>query len=220
MPVIQAGSDLANVAAGHMEMVLTDSLRDKERVSMALSGGHRAKSILRFLAEAPVDWHRVDIYQVDERVAPLGDPARNLTAIDTELGARVPATIYPMPVDELDLGAACSEYASVLPVALDLVHLGLGKDGHTASLVPNDPVLDVVDRPVATSGLYKGHRRMTLTFVALGRARSIVWVVGGADKSPIVEHLLAADPTVPAGRVCQERATLITNSLLTSGGTP
>lgn len=186
---------------------------------MALSGGHRAKSILRFLARSSVEWDRVDIYQVDERVAPLGDPARNLTRIATELVALVPATIYAMPVDELDLEAACSEYASLLPAALDLVHLGLGKDGHTASLVPNDPVLDVVDRPVAVSGLYKGHRRMTLTFAALGRAGSIVWVVGGAGKAPFVERLLAADQTIPAGRVCQERATLITNSLV-NGGTP
>jgi 6-phosphogluconolactonase len=78
-------------------------------------------------------------------------------------------------------------------------------------LVPGDPVLDVTDRPVAVTQPYRGHRRMTLTFPSLNRAAVIIWIVSGAKKASLVERLLAADPTIPAGRVSQEHAVLVTD---------
>jgi 6-phosphogluconolactonase/glucosamine-6-phosphate isomerase/deaminase len=127
--------------------------------------------------------------------------------------------MYAMPVEGPDLAVAAARYAEELPGVLDVVHLGLGDDGHTASLVPGDPVLEVVDRPVEITETYRGHRRMTLTFPALEQAASIVWIVAGTDKAPMVERLLAADPAIPAGRVPHQRAVLITNSF-DHGGKP
>ena len=138
------------------------------------------------------------VYQVDERVAPAGDPERNLNAI---LAAIPPERVHPMPVEDSDLEAAARRYAEELPARLDLVHLGLGADGHTASLVPGDPVLDVEDALVAVTGAYEGRRRMTLTYPALAAAREIVWLVTGADKREMLERLLTGDVSIPAGRV-------------------
>jgi 6-phosphogluconolactonase/glucosamine-6-phosphate isomerase/deaminase len=146
-------------------------------------------------------------------VAPAGDPSRNLTGLVTALLDHVPAVVYPMPVEAPDLEAAAHAYLQELPEILDVVHLGLGDDGHTASLVPGDPVLDIDDRAVAITEPYRGHRRMTLTYPALERAAAIVWIVAGTDKASMVERLLAADPTIPAGRVAQDRAILVTNSI-------
>jgi 6-phosphogluconolactonase len=211
MRVVRAGPDLTEVASGMLIRSLVDHLRDKRRVSLALSGGRTPWSILSSLAQTSLEWNRVDIYQVDERVAPAGDLARNLTGLTTALLDHVPATVYPMPVQGPDLEAAADRYAEELPKVLDIVHLGLGDDGHTASLVPGDAVLDVVDRRVAVTRPYKGHRRMTLTFPAFERVGSIIWIVAGAEKTSMVERLIAADPTIPAGRVPQKRAVLITN---------
>jgi 6-phosphogluconolactonase len=211
MRVVRAGGDLSEAAAGALARSLQAALQSKPRVSLALSGGGTPWPVLELLAEADLDWNRVDIYQVDERLAPAGDPARNLVGLTTALFDRVPATVHPMPVEAPDFEEAATRYAANLPEAIDVVHLGLGEDGHTASLVPGDPVLDVTDRQVAVTQPYKGHRRMTLTFPALERAGAIVWIVSGANKTSMVDRLLAADPEIPAGRVPQERAVLITD---------
>ena len=211
MQVVRAGSDLTEVASGMLVRSLMDHLQDKARVSLALSGGRTPWSILSSLARTDLEWNRVDIYQVDERVAPDGDLARNLTGLTSALLEHIPATVYPMPVQGPDLEAAADRYAAELPEVLDIVHLGLGDDGHTASLVPGDPVLDVVDRRVAVTKPYQGHRRMTLTFPAFERVGSIIWIVAGAEKTSMVERLIAADPTIPAGRIPQKRAVLVTN---------
>ena len=145
-------------------------------------------------------WDAVVIYQVDERVAPPGDPSRNLTHLTEALGS-APATVLPMPVNDADLTAAAAAYATDLPGQFDLVHLGLGPDGHTASLVPGDPVLSVTDRLVSVTGPYQGHVRMTLTYPALARARQLLWLVTGADKVVALSSLLAGDTKIPAGRV-------------------
>jgi 6-phosphogluconolactonase/glucosamine-6-phosphate isomerase/deaminase len=152
------------------------------------------------LTQQEVPWDAVVIYQVDERVAPPDDPDRNLAHLRQALGP-APAQVRAMPVDDSDLEAAAAAYAASLPGQLDLVHLGLGPDGHTASLVPGDPVLDVTDRLVALTRPYQGRVRMTLTYPALARARQILWLVTGSDKKEPLAKLLAGDTTIPAGHV-------------------
>lgn len=212
MRVIEAGGDFATAAAGALEKALRDVLGERERASLALSGGSTPWPAFRQLAKTDLDWARVDVYQVDERVAPMGDPARNLTGLTEALLANVPARVHPMPVEAADVDAAARDYEAILPEALDVVHLGLGEDGHTASLVPGDPVLDIVDRRVALTGPYRGHRRMTLTYAALERARAICWIVSGAGKASMIERLVEGDPTIPAGRVPQNGAILISDA--------
>ena len=166
----------------------------------AVSGGHTPWAMFAELASETVPWEAVVIYQVDERVAPPDDPDRNLTHLHQALGS-APAQVRPMPVNEPDLVAAAGRYAVVLPEHFDLVHLGLGPDGHTASLVPGDPVLSVTDRLVGMTQPYQGRVRMTLTYPALARARQILWLITGADKKEPLARLLAGDITIPAGRV-------------------
>ncbi len=209
---------VANAAA---EFIAAESRRcvaDRGRFNLAVSGGDTPRAMLRALAAMAVPWERVHVFQVDERVAPLGDPARNLTQLHECLLAHVPLRpeqVHAMPVEQVDLGAAARSYAAVLcahagaPPVLDLVHLGLGVDGHTASLVPGDPSLDATDAEVALAGPYQGHRRMTLTFPAIDRARRVLWVVTGTSKAAMLQRLQAGDRTIPAGRVRQDRAMLI-----------
>jgi 6-phosphogluconolactonase len=170
--------------------------------SLAVSGGRAPWRMFELLAGEDVPWASVEVYQVDERVAPDGDDGRNLTHLCASLPEAARDRVRPMPVTDPDLEAAAGRYAAELPGALDLVHLGLGPDGHTASLVPGDPVLDVDDRRVAlTGGEYQGSRRMTLTFPELARARQILWLVTGAEKAGPLRALRAHDGAIPAGRV-------------------
>lgn len=190
------------------------------RFLFAVSGGRTPWQMLAALATEDVPWNAVHLFQVDERVSPAGDPDRNLTHIRESLLGRLPAgRLHAMPVegDEKDLPAAAARYARELeslagvPVVLDLVHLGLGPDGHTASLVPGDPVLAVTDRAVALAGPYQGRRRMTLTFPVLDRARRVLWLATGAEKVAMLARLKAGDRSIPAGRVSSERALLLTD---------
>jgi 6-phosphogluconolactonase len=174
--------------------------------TFALSGGRTPARMLALLAEEDVPWDAVTIFQVDERVVPHGDPDRNLTTLEATLPR---ASIVRMPVEEDDLEEACARYATSLPERLDLVHLGLGDDGHTASLVPGDHVCEVDDRLVALTGEYRGRRRMTLTYPALGRAAQLLWLVTGADKAGPLRQLRASDPSIPAGRVVAARSLIV-----------
>jgi 6-phosphogluconolactonase len=185
---------------------------------MAVSGGHTPWIMLRALAAAAIPWRAVHIFQVDERVAPAGHTDRNLTHLRESLlplAPIPPEQIYAMPVESSDLEAAAAQYAGTLrqivgaPAVLDLVHLGLGPDGHTASLVPGDPVLSIEGADVALSGPYQGRRRMTLTYPILNRARRVLWVVTGSEKAEMVNRLLSGDRSIPAGRVRSDRALLL-----------
>ncbi|HEX3294577.1 MAG TPA: 6-phosphogluconolactonase [Solirubrobacterales bacterium] len=169
---------------------------------LAVSGGRDPWPMFSQLEDLIEDWTKVAIYQVDERVAPPGSDERNLTHLIESLSIGAQGSIKPMPVNDDDLEAAADRYGASLPDALDLAHLGIGPDGHTASLVPNDPVLEVTDKRVAvTSGEYQGVRRMTLTYPELHRTRRLLWVITGAEKADALEKLLARDPSIPSGRV-------------------
>jgi 6-phosphogluconolactonase len=192
------------------------------RFLVAFSGGHTPWVMLRALADEDVPWPSVHVFQIDERIAPAGNPDRNLTHLGESLLSRAPLPpdrLHAMPVEATDPEAAATEYERTLeelagsPPALDLAHLGLGPDGHTASLVPNDPVLAVTDRCVALTGIYMGRRRMTLTFPVLDRARHVLWLVTGAEKAPMLKRLLARDPTIPAGRVRPENALVLADRI-------
>jgi 6-phosphogluconolactonase len=174
--------------------------------------------MLRALADEKVPWDNVHLFQVDERMAPAGHPDRNFTHLHEALLTRVVLRreqIHAMPVDEPDLEAAADRYARLLveiagaPPVLDLVHLGLGPDGHTASLVPGDSDLEVADRDVALTGVYQGRRRMTLTYPVINRSRRILWVVTGKEKAAPLARLLDADRSIPAGRVRQDQGLVL-----------
>ncbi|MGE5339807.1 MAG: 6-phosphogluconolactonase [Gemmatimonadota bacterium] len=209
---------VARAAAAFIAAQARAAVAERGRFGMALSGGRTPWLMLRELADEDVPWAKVHVFQVDERVAPAGDRERNFTHLQESLLAHVvlPAGhVHPMPVEGADLVAAGASYAAALresagsPPVLDLVHLGLGTDGHTASLVPDDPVLDVSERDVAVTRPYQGRPRMTLTFPVLDRARCVLWIVTGAEKAAVLARLRDGDRSLPAARVRRDRARVI-----------
>jgi 6-phosphogluconolactonase len=196
---------LARGAARYVADLARRAVDETGSFTFAVSGGRTPWAMFAELNTLDMPWTKTALFQVDERVAPEGDPERNLANLERSLGDAQP-TIEAMDVDAADLDAAAARYAQLLPERLDLVHLGLGPDGHTASLVPGDPVLDVSDRLVAVTGPYQEHRRMTLTYPALARADQLLWLVSGADKRVALAALLAGDDSIPAGRVVAERS--------------
>jgi 6-phosphogluconolactonase len=183
------------------ESVRTD-ITERGHCALGVSGGRDPWPMFSQLEEFELDWTEIEIFQVDERVAPAGSDERNLTHLVESLSIGAQGSIRPMPVTDEDLEAAADRYTASLPDALDLAHLGLGPDGHCASLVPGDPVLEVTDKRVAvTAGQYEGVRRMTLTYPELHRSRRLLWVVTGDQKVDALGKLLARDPSIPAGRV-------------------
>jgi 6-phosphogluconolactonase len=199
--VLADADAVASRAAEEVAARARDAVADHDRFTFAVSGGRTPWAMFAELRTLDVPWDRTAIFQVDERVAPAGDEARNLTHLVASLPPGGRAEIHPMPVEEADLDAAAAGYASSLPERFDLIHLGLGPDGHTASLVPGDPVLEVTDRKVALTGPYQGHRRMTLTYPVLDRAERVLWLVTGAEKADPLARLRAGDTSIPAGRV-------------------
>ena len=224
--ILENADAVAQQAAVFIAAEARMAIAARDRFVFAVSGGRTPWQMLRALADEDVPWKAVHIVQVDERVAPVGDGDRNLTHLRDSLLAHAPldaGQIHAMPVEAGDLEAAARQYAATLneiagaPPVLDLVHLGLGPDGHTASLVPGDPVLDVGDRDVALTGAYQGRRRMTLTYPILDRARRILWLVAGSDKSGPLAQLRDRDISIPAGRVRQDSATVLADQAAAKG---
>jgi 6-phosphogluconolactonase len=221
---IEVLSDSDAVARGAAKVIAAEAssaVAARGRFIMAVSGGHTPWQMLRALADEPVAWGQMHVVQVDERVAPAGDPARNLTHLRESLLEHAPLPpeqIYAMPVEEEDLEAAAASYARLIqqiagsPAVLDLAHLGLGPDGHTASLVPGDAVLDVTDRDVALTGVYQQRRRMTLTYPILNRSRRILWLVTGPEKVQMLARLESGDGSIPAGRIRQDAALVLADA--------
>ncbi len=204
--------EAAREAARVVEMAADSAIRDRGQFNFAVSGGKTPWRMLELLSEGSLPWSKTARFQVDERIAPSGSPERNLTNLILSLPLSCQAAIRPMPVGAEDLEAAAESYAYSLPEKLDLVHLGLGADGHTASLVPGDPVLEVTDRDVAiTDGEYQGTRRMTLTYPPLDRARQVLFLVTGEDKREALAELEAGDQSIPAGRVANSNTVLVTD---------
>lgn len=169
-----------------------------------------------------LDWSRVFITQVDERIAPAGDAQRNLVALQrlfVEQGSLPAAQLLALPVDaapadDLDAlrTAAHRQVARLRSEGLaiaDVVQLGLGSDGHTASLLPGDPLLEEREAWVGISGELDGLRRMTQTLPALAAARARLWIVTGAAKRLRLRELLEARGDGPAVRVARDAATVI-----------
>ncbi len=192
----------ASEAARIIEIAAAAAINDRGVFNFAVSGGKTPWRTLEILAESSLNWSKTSLFQVDERIAPTGSPERNLTHLVLSLPLMCQAAIRPMPVGAEDLETAAQSYEYSLPDRFDLIHLGMGPDGHTASLVPGDPVLDVTDRGVAlTGGEYQGTRRMTLTYPVLAAARRILFLVTGDGKKDAMRKLVAKDPSIPAGRV-------------------
>ncbi len=209
---------VAREAASLIAVAARAAVAERGRFIMAVSGGHTPWVMLRNVTREEVPWDKVHLAQVDERVAPPGHPDRNLTHLQESLLEHAPLPpeqIYAMPVESVDLESAAKQYAATLakiagsPPVLDLVHLGLGPDGHTASLVPGDAVLEVNDADVAVTGIYQGRRRMTLTYPIVNRARRVLWLVTGSEKVGMLARLREGDPSIPAGRINQERALVL-----------
>ncbi len=206
----------AREAARIIEEAASAAIRERGRFNMAVSGGRTPWRTLELLADSSLNWSKTSLFQVDERIAPTGSKERNLTHLVLSLPLICQAAIRPMPVGADDLYTAAAGYEYSLPDRFDLIHLGLGPDGHTASLVPGDGVLEVTDRAVAlTDGEYQGTRRMTLTYPPLSRARKILFLVTGDEKRDALSRLLAGDPSIPAGRVKNDDMLTVTDLDLT-----
>jgi 6-phosphogluconolactonase len=216
--VYKDADSVAQMAATTIAADARAAIAARGLFALAVSGGHTPWIMLRALSKEDIPWPRVHLFQTDERVAPAGDQDRNLTHLRESLLQHAPLRpeqIHAMPVEAADLQIAAAQYAMALrevagsPPTLDLVHLGLGPDGHTASLVPGDAVLDVADKEVAITGIYKGRRRMTLAYPAINRARRVLWVVTGSEKGEMLRRLREGDVSIPAGRVRADQALLL-----------
>lgn len=218
LEVFKDDKAVAKAAAAMIAAEARAAVAARGRFIMAVSGGKTPWVMLRELANEDVPWKDVHVFQVDERIAPAGDPDRNLTHLRASLLEHAPLPpqqIYDMPVESPDLEAAAKQYAQTLekvagsPPVLDLAHLGMGPDGHTASLVPGDPVLEITDADVGLTGVYMGRRRMTLTYPVLNRSRRILWLMTGSEKMAMLPRLLEGDPSIPAARISREQAVVL-----------
>jgi len=220
--VVADAEALAQRAVEHIVVAAAQAIDERGQFVWAVSGGSTPRRMLELLGErSDLDWGRTHLFQVDERVAPDGDPDRNATMLANALFAGGAVNkdaiggLWLMPVTSPDLDQAMLAYAQRMdavtgsPVVFDLIQLGMGADGHTASLIPADPVLAVDDRDVAMSEEYQGRIRMSLTWPVLDRAKELLWVIGGASKVDAVRQFLDNDPSIPATLPTQARSTVL-----------
>ena len=216
----------AAAAAAQIASLARAALGKQSCFTLAMSGGRSPWRMLSIFAGYDLDWSRIHFFQVDERIAPDGDPDRNHTQLIgclSELRTLPAGNIHPLPVTATNHAQATLELAAELgelsgsPPVIDLVHLGIGSDGHTASLIPEDPVLDVVDQDLALTAEYQGRRRLTMTYPLINRARHILWLITGAEKTGMLTRLLRADPGIPAGRVSQQQARVFADRAAAAG---
>lgn len=197
---VRVGADAAHDAAEEFAATIADAVGVAGVARVAVSGGSTAPELFRALAESDAPLERTEVWQVDERVAPDGDAARNLAQLQP-----YPWTVHAMPVTDLDLAGAARRYAAALPRRFDLVHLGVGDDGHTASWPPGDARLAAwatgTDVDVAVARAFHGHDRMTITPPVVQRAaRRLVLVVGGS-KASVVHRWTSGDAALPASLI-------------------
>jgi 6-phosphogluconolactonase len=226
LEVLETAVDAAGRAAAILRERAAAGRAERGRAVVALSGGTSPFPMFDALSREPFDWSGVTLAQVDERIAPSGSSSRNATHLEHHLVDRVAGLrdrYVPMPVDADDLGEAAGAYERTLHErcggagVIDVVHLGLGTDGHTASLAPGDPILDVRDRDVWLTGMYSGFRRMTLTYAALERSAFLLWLVVGEEKHEMLERLLAGDRSIPAGRLAGGEGTVVADRAAVTG---
>jgi 6-phosphogluconolactonase len=213
--IASTAAEAAEHAANFIAQALREAIAARGTATIAFSGGSSPRALLETLAREPLDWAQVQVFQVDERMVPRDDPARNLDALERCLVQEGPlpaGNLHVMPVEPAETPAPLAAYEATLaalagfPPHIDLVQLGLGTDGHTASLFPGDPALGIVDRDLAFSAEHAGYRRMTFTLPLINRARAIAWFASGAAKAPMIAALVAGDSAVPCGRVARDRA--------------
>ena len=202
--VIDSAADAAEAAAVDIAEKLTTAISQRGRASLALSGGRTPEPMVHHLASIPVDWELVHLWQVDERAVDAHDPDRNWMSFKALTGLLPVSNLHPMPVEDAN---ADERYAQELhevvgaPPVFDVVHLGLGSDGHTASLVPGSKVVDITDRAVSWVEEYQGHRRLTLTRPVLRAARCQIWLVVGSSKANAASQLIESRGDSPATAV-------------------
>jgi 6-phosphogluconolactonase len=208
--------EIATRAAERVAALARASVAERAVCHVAFSGGRTPGLMFTALLSMEVPWRELHVWQVDERIAPASSPDRNLTQLQQDLLRRAPippANIHPMPVEAADLDEAASSYAAELHQladgVLDVVHLGLGDDGHTASWPPHHPILEARQTDVAVVGPFHGTMRMTLTPPAVNRARAIFFLVTGRDKAQVVSQLLGGNRALPASRVRSEGTVLL-----------
>ena len=215
----------AAVAAEAVAAAITAAVNSRGSSAIALSGGQTPWQMLEALRDHALPWNALHVFQVDERAVPLDDERRNGRRIRELLcrPAALPAAqFHTMPAENPALDVASAEYGRTLarhagdPPTLDLVQLGLGPDGHTASLVPGDPLLERVGLEVGVSIPYQDTRRLTLTFAPLNRARHILWLVTGESKAAMLRRLVTGDPAIPAGRVARAQAHVVADAAAAS----
>jgi 6-phosphogluconolactonase len=210
---------VAQEAAQRFAQWAQDAVAGRGRFRVALAGGGTPGALYQLLASEPyrsqIPWPQTDVFWGDERHLPAGDPGRNDTAVLPLLAlAGIPAlNVHPMPYAPGDPDAAARQYEDDLrrqtqphTPLLDLTILGLGDDGHTASLFPGTPALDEAARLVVANYAAYADRhpeRVTLTFPAINASAVVLFLVTGAGKRAMLRRVLGApeDPLLPAQRV-------------------
>ncbi len=209
-------------------------------LTLAFSGGRTPQAMLVALARLDLPWHKTHVFQVDERIVPNDDPRRNAHQLTAALGTLLGPRLHLIPTaisrrsarqvpggsdsdgpdpDAALLGELAAAASSALVEvigrdgSIDVVHLGIGDDGHTASLVPGDAALEARTLGYTFTGEYQGTRRITLTYPELRRASNLCWLAPGSNKAPMVAKLLAGDPSIPAGRLSDRPGAVFTDCM-------